>query len=297
MTLYRILYRASLSSCNYDCAYCPFAKTRNTRSQLREDARQLERFVDWVGTAGRPLGIFFTPWGEALVHPHYRQALVRLSRMPHVRRVAIQTNLSGPVADLASADPHTLAFWATFHPAQTTPDRFLGQCRKLQEMRFRFSVGAVGLPEHFDAIAELRSRLSPSVYLWINCLKRDPDAYGSRDLAFLRQIDPYVGLNRVDYPSRGAACRAGESVFSVDGHGNVRPCHFVDRQIGNLYRDDIFTLLAPGTCPNTTCGCHIGYVHRPDLDLYRLFGDNVLERIPADWPLVQPAFTHPGEMT
>ncbi len=291
MTVYRVLYRGSLSSCNYECGYCPLAKTRNTRDELQQDAHQVERFVDWVATAGRSLGILFTPWGEAVVHPHYRRALVRLSRMPHVQRVAIQTNLSGHLDDFSSAGRNALAFWATYHPTQTTLARFIRQCRKLEEMRLRYSVGVVGLRENFDTIAELRRRLPPDVYLWINCFKNDPRYYRADDLSFLREIDPYVDLNRVDYPSRGATCRAGDSVFSVDGHGNVRPCHFVDRQIGNIYRDNIFALLAPRTCPNVTCECHIGYVHRPDLDLYWLFGDNVLERIPAGWPLVQPAFT------
>ena len=32
-----IYYRGSLSSCNYACGYCPFAKTRNTRSELARD--------------------------------------------------------------------------------------------------------------------------------------------------------------------------------------------------------------------------------------------------------------------
>ena len=288
MTVYRILYRGSLSSCNYDCDYCPFAKTTNSRDQLQQDVREVERFVDWAENAGRPLGIRSTPWGEAIVHTHYRQALVRLSHMPHVQRVAIQTNLSGGLDDFSRAERDTLAFWATFHPTQTTLTRFVQRCQKLEKMRICYSVGVVGLREHFETIAELRRRLPPTVYLWINCYKRDPGCYTTDDLSFLRQIDPYVDLNRVNYPSRGTVCRAGDSVFSVDGHGDVRPCHFIDKRIGNIYRDDVFTLLAPRTCPNATCGCHIGYVHRPDLDLYCLFGDNVLERIPADWPLVQP---------
>ncbi|GAA2645559.1 hypothetical protein GCM10009864_04710 [Streptomyces lunalinharesii] len=39
------------------------------------------------------LSVLFTPWGEGLVRSWYRRALVELSRLPHVRRVAIQTNL------------------------------------------------------------------------------------------------------------------------------------------------------------------------------------------------------------
>ena len=43
-----ILYRGPLASCNYDCAYCPFAKRRESAAELAADRRALERFVDWV---------------------------------------------------------------------------------------------------------------------------------------------------------------------------------------------------------------------------------------------------------
>ena len=43
------------------------------------------------------VGVLFTPWGEALVRKGYRDALVELSHLPHVDRVAIQTNLSAPL--------------------------------------------------------------------------------------------------------------------------------------------------------------------------------------------------------
>ncbi len=32
-----ILYRGRLASCSYDCAYCPFAKRRDTRDTLRRE--------------------------------------------------------------------------------------------------------------------------------------------------------------------------------------------------------------------------------------------------------------------
>ena len=40
--------------------------------------------------------------------------------------------------------------------------------------------------------------------------------------------------------------------------------------------------LHPEPCVNATCGCHIGYVHLNDLNLYAVFGEGVLERIPAN---------------
>src|SRR5262249_46300496 len=90
-----ILYRGPLSSCNYACWYCPFAKDHETAEELAKDRRALERFVDWVAShPEHKIGILFTPWGEALIRRWYQRALVRLTNLAHVRRAAIQTNLS-----------------------------------------------------------------------------------------------------------------------------------------------------------------------------------------------------------
>jgi hypothetical protein len=94
-------------------------------------------------------------------------------------------------------------------------------------------------------------------------------------------IDPLFSYNARAHPSRGHACRAGESVFSVDGAGEMRRCHFIAERIGNLYADDWETALAPRPCTNERCGCHIGYVHLEYLELDKVFGAGILERIPS----------------
>src|SRR5690606_35464789 len=111
---------------------CPFAKRRDSREQLRADRVRLERFADWATeqTADR-LALLFTLWGEGLVRSWYRNTLTRLSHLPHIRRVAIQTNLSCRTDWLADADRETLALWRTYHPGQTPYPRFLAKCREL----------------------------------------------------------------------------------------------------------------------------------------------------------------------
>src|SRR5262249_54935064 len=154
------LYRGPLASCNYDCPYCPFAKRRDSTAQLRDDRLALLRFVDWVRRnpdGHDELSILFTPWGEGLTRRWYRDALVRLSHLEHVRRVAIQTNLSVRLDWLAGADPSTVALWATYHPGEVSRERFLGKCADLDHMRVRYSVGVVGLPQHLDEARALRT--------------------------------------------------------------------------------------------------------------------------------------------
>jgi hypothetical protein len=276
-----LLYRGPLASCDYDCPYCPFAKRRDTGDRLRADRAALERFAAWAAhrTDDR-LSVLFTPWGEGLVRSWYRRALTELSHLPHIRRVAIQTNLSCRTDWLADADPGTLALWCTYHPGQTPYDRFLGKCRDLTARGIRFSVGVVGLPDHLQAARRLRTDLPEHVYLWVNAA--EGHAYTDPEADAWTALDPLFPYSRHPHASAGLPCRTGESVISVDGDGTVRRCHFVRTPLGNLYDGSYRAALRPRPCPLTVCDCHIGYVHLETLPLYDVFAGGVLERVPSD---------------
>jgi MoaA/NifB/PqqE/SkfB family radical SAM enzyme len=287
-----INWRGPLSSCNYDCDYCPFAKHVSSREELARDEAELGRFVEWCRgpqARARRLSILVTPWGEALIRPYYAAALVELSRLEHVAAVAIQTNLSSRLEALADARRDRLALWTTFHPSQISLDRFVDRCAELDALGIRYSVGVVGLREHFEQIDALRARLRPEVYLWINAYKSaGPGYYRDGERERLLAVDPLFGLNAVRHPTRGQACAAGRAAIFVRGDGSVRRCHFVDAELGNLYRDPLASLLGERPCPQPSCGCFIGYVQLERLDLRRRFADGLAARIlPAQ--AVEPA--------
>ena len=278
-----ILYRGPLSSCNYACEYCPFAKHHETARELAVDRRALDRLVSWA--VARPaedrISILFTPWGEALTRRWYREALVRLSRLPQVEKVAIQTNLSVPIDWVEPADKSRLALWVTYHPSEVDRAGFLGRCRELDRRGVRYSVGMVGMREHRAEAEALRRELASGVYLWINAYKRKPDYYDESELRLFEAIDPLFPFNTRRHPSRGMACRTGREVIAVDGDGTMRRCHFIEEPIGNLYDPLFESGLIERACTNATCGCHIGYVHLDRLGLGSIFGTGILERIPA----------------
>ena len=277
-----ILYRGPLSSCNYACPYCPFAKHKETGREHETDRQALERFVRWVeGRRTGRISVLFTPWGEALIRRRYQQALISLTNMPNVGKAAIQTNLSCALDWVEECDKGRLALWATYHPTQTTRSRFLRKCEELERRGVRYSVGAVGIKAHAGEIEALRRDLPDHVYLWINAYKVRPDYYTPEQIRFFEEIDPLFPVNLHDHTSRGRACRAGHSVISVDGDGAIRRCHFIHRVIGNIYEPGWEEALRPRTCPNATCDCHIGYVHMQELGLYEVFDGGVLERVPA----------------
>ncbi|UHA73324.1 STM4011 family radical SAM protein [Paenibacillus sp. 481] len=277
-----IYFRGSLSSCNYDCPYCPFSKNTDSQETLALDRLQVQTFVDWVEQQEaneHQLSVFFNPYGEGLTHRWYREALVKLSHMQHVNKVAIQTNLSAKLDWTADLNPATAAFWVTYHPGQTEEKRFLQQCGKLYEQKIPFSVGSVGVKSAFNSISSLRNALPDDVYMWVNAYKDKQKYYSAEDTAFLADMDPYFVLNAKDYDSMDKPCRAGKNVFYVQGDGRVKRC-YKDRQvIGNLYKDGLHGISQERPCRMRKCDCYIGYIHMEEQSFDSIYGERALERI------------------
>jgi hypothetical protein len=61
----------------------------------------------------------------------------------------------------------------------------------------------------------------------------------------------------------------------------MRRCHFIKEPIGNIYDPNYEAALFERPCTNETCHCHIGYVHLEYLELDKVFGSGILERIPV----------------
>ena len=57
--------------------------------------------------------------------------------------------------------------------------------------------------------------------------------------------------------------------------------HHVLLEVSDLERSGSFyDALRPRSCTNDDCGCHIGYVHLEYLELDKVFGAGILERVP-----------------
>lgn len=270
-----LLYRGELSSCNYSCGYCPFAKQGDSAASMARDRRQVQRFVQWALGSPRRLDILFTPWGEALVRKHYREALLELSHADSVVRVGIQTNLSLSPRWLREARVSRVKLWCTYHPAEVEFALFLRRIQVLLDLGVQFSVGMVAQLEHLQQIEAMRAALPPEVYLWLNAWDGRPaDYYSTADVLRLSRIDPHFPFNLAPDLSLGARCRAGNTALSVNGEGQVRPCHFLSTDLGNLYDGSFESRLVVRPCSNMRCDCYIGYALREDLpwsaDLLRL---------------------------
>src|SRR5262245_56470178 len=159
-----ILYRGPLSSCNYGCDYCPFAKRVETAAEHEADRRALERFVNWVATrTSDRISVLFTPWGEALVRPRYQSALIQLTGLPNVEPAAIHTNRSCRRDWAERCDTSKLVLWTTYHSSAVSRERFVAKCLDLDRRGVRCSVGVGGLKQHAEEIEVLRRHWPPRV--------------------------------------------------------------------------------------------------------------------------------------
>lgn len=277
-----ITYRGPLASCDYACAYCPFAKKHDNKEARDRDEQALSRFVDWVGSRkGKDtLRILITPWGEALVRKWYRTAITALSNMEHVDKVVIQTNISTPLQWLEQVDKGSVALWTTFHSTETTIERFVKQTSYLDKIGVAHSVGIVGMNANQQAAKSLRNQLNPDTYLWVNAYKDDPLHYTKEDIEFFQEIDPHFSINNQYHPSLNMACNSGVTSISLNGEGDVKPCHFVGEVMGNIYTQELHDVLLENyLCPADKCGCYIGYIHLKGLHLESVYGERILERI------------------
>ncbi len=261
-----LYYRGSLSSCNFACNYCPFAKSEATIAALKEDESALHRFLEWTKVQTLSLEILFTPYGEALIWPAYRHALANLSTQPNVRRVGVQTNLSGPLDFLEVGNPNHMHLWVSFHPTEVSIDRFLQNLRTCAAAGAGLSVGMVALPEHEHLAVTLRDSIPPTASFWLNAPK-PPKSLGPRLREHFVQLDPYFVHELRGARSRGRACETGKNTLLISGDGTARRCHFVEKPLGNIYTENIDRLLYETPCPRARCDCWIGYAHLDHLNL------------------------------
>ncbi len=280
--IWKILYRGPLSSCNYSCDYCPFAKTKNTRAELLDDKQKLKRFVEWIKDRKENVEILFAPWGEALIRNYYQEAMTELSHLPNVKNVTIQTNLTCDTKWMSKVNKNTFSLWTTFHPSQISLEKFTEKCKELDDLNVRYSVGFVALKEDISILQKLRSLINEDVYIWANAYKRVPNYYTQSEIETIKKVDPLFDINNKFHPSKGKDCSAGNTSFSVDGDGNITRCNFIKGQITNIYSSAFEKHLKPRKCINKTCHCYIGYIHLKELQLENTY-QSIWGRIPVEF--------------
>ncbi len=240
--LRHITWRGHLRSCNYACDYCPFAKKAPSADEHGQDAAALLRFCRFLEETPfeHPISVLLAPYGEALMHKRYPEALARLSRNPAVRQASCQTNMSlAPEVFLQQlraegADLSRLALWATFHPAFATPEEFAEKTRMLAQ-HLRMAVGAVGDPAALPALHRLKALLPAGASFWINAMDGLNRAYTAGEKDALTALDARFPLELRPHAPDLLNCSAGRSSLFVLADGSAYPCNRSKLKLGNIY--------------------------------------------------------------
>ena len=233
-----IIYRGNLKSCNYRCSYCPFAKHRALPVEMEKDRQSFVRFCDSIEKRVQTFSIgavFIAPYGEATIHHWYWEGLSRLAEMPEIDRVGMQTNLSFSVEERLKgfAYAHKLCIWATFHPEMTTVDEFVSKCHQLVKNNVMVCAGAVGVPENLPLLRELREKLSPVIYLWINKMDGLKRNYRPGEIEAFVQLDPFFAY---ELKHSDAAVQMCADRCFVEADGKIHTCN-ISRTTGVNWYD------------------------------------------------------------
>ena len=81
-------------------------------------------------------------------------------------------------------------------------------------MDIDFSIGVVGVKEHFEAIEKLKNDITER-YIWVNAYKREQDYYTTAEKKWLTEKDKLFPINNTVHQTEGKACKAGYSSFSI----------------------------------------------------------------------------------
>ncbi|MBK8803612.1 MAG: hypothetical protein IPN71_16475 [Fibrobacteres bacterium] len=237
-------------------------KTRNDASSASSTPSRIWS-GSWTGWAPRRNWLDLRdpvhPYGEALIHPWYQSAMVRLSRMAHVEsgradQSFLVYRLDGGIGSGQAA------FWATFHPGQAEESVFLNDVGSVGSGHSP-QCGRGGPEGHFPAIDSLRRTLPDSTYMWSTPSSARRAITRDSEIAHLESIDPYFRHNLPHYQTLGRDCRTGSEVLAIEGNGDLLRCHFDKTVRGNIFQQELRgnarRALRPGhlPLPHRLCPC------------------------------------------
>lgn len=282
----QLYYRGSLNFCNYSCSYCPFSKKKWSERKIQQDKQQLEQFVQQVEKIGFLGAIQIIPYGEAMLHSYYWEAMAQLSAMQKIDYVGIQSNLSFPIEKFLStlekldAKKEKFRIWGTFHPEMVTMEAFVEQCEKIRQAGIGVSVGMVGVPGQLQQVKRMREQLSEECYLWINKMDGAKRAYTEQEKEAFLAIDPYFERELQVLKADVTDC---QGAYFVRADGSIQACPVSQNMIGDFYAlkgmEDLLALQERRSCRKKYCNCYLAYNNR-NSKRHIMFGEYPAFRFP-----------------
>lgn len=275
-----IYYRGSLKSCNYSCDYCPFSKNKISLRQLENDKKSLNKFVQEIRDNKNISSIMFVPYGEALIHEYYWEAIIYLAKLKQIKTIGCQTNLTLNIPNFiqklnqSNINISKIKLWCSFHPSMVSTKQFIQQCNLLYNNKIDFCVGAVADYQNINTLNNLKVSLPPSVYMWLNYKDGLIRKYYDYEIEAFKNIDALFDLEIKKPKSDISLCVGGKENIFINSQGNIYACNMSKIKLGNIYFNEFNSV----SCGADTCSCYLSYSNRIDLPMLNYFGENKLIR-------------------
>ncbi|TYQ17755.1 UNVERIFIED_CONTAM: hydroxymethylpyrimidine pyrophosphatase-like HAD family hydrolase [Acetivibrio alkalicellulosi] len=280
-----IYFRSFLSSCNYSCSYCRFAKKKMNEVEILKDEKCVQRFCDFIDSTNfkNRVSIFLTPYGEGLIHDYYIRAMARLAMNPKCQYISCQTNLSFDESVFINTlksyhvDLSKVKLWASCHPEMISAGEFVKKVNKLKA-DIDLSVGIVAIPQNLESVFDLRKELPKNIYMWVNGKDGEKTRYTKEQIQSLVSVDPLFYNEISKRKVEDNCCNAGEDSVFIEGNGDAFACHINKNQLFNIFKRT--DLVKSFRCDRRYCDCYLSYSLRKDSNLNSYFKQYTPIRLP-----------------
>lgn len=260
--------------CNYACSYCSQNHNRhaliNGYTAHAFDNHPLEKWIDGFKRhfSTRQLSLVITGGEPMLDQKNMIPLLTKLTSMPTVECIRIDTNSFWNPNSYKHIDTSRIILMCTYHPEQTTEERFINKIKKFIE--FGFQIGMVNFVmnhNNFNSYLDVQKKVAAlGVPLHPNPLSNSQGFYSKEDLDVLAHYLPnadYRYRTQIDSPL-GKKCLFPALAYQMNQNGNIYVgCHKEER--GSFFYDNLPDAFAgPVPCPSKTCLC---------LDMYSFLED------------------------
>ena len=241
--------------CNYRCPYC---YQEDKRDDL--DLFSIHGISEWLSAirnqfSEQNLEFYFTG-GEAFVYKEFLDFLKIIISEDNVRWIRIDTNGSLISRYLSILDPKKVSLMMTFHPSQTSFEKFLKEAKSVNEHGILEMVNYVAYPFEVDTVNKYIEEFSKNgIFLNVSWNIKAIADYNDFDWSAMSDL---VTPEDTKYRTRnivyGKPCLAGVCYVEVDLYGNIYRCRG-KTNLGNLFDGKVELLKKAKPCENVYCDC------------------------------------------
>lgn len=281
--------------CNYSCPYCEQTHERNApkgwgMTAHAFDNHPVDKWLDAFGRhfGGKRLSMVITG-GEPFVDRKAMPVLLKyLTSMPGLECLRLDTNAWWQPGDYAEVDKSKIILMCTFHPSQTTAEKFFAKMDALLAAGFQigmvnYVMSAQNFPQYLHYKGVLAEKGIP---LHPNPLWHNEGRYSPEEVELL-----HAELPEADFRYRSGTaspfykkCLYPALAYEMDYRGEISVgCHgavsgsFFDAELPELFA-------GPVPCPHRSCVCldkysFLGEINRnTGTNPLRIYGDSLRAR-------------------